>query len=74
MGTGLVGVDNDMKIETYWWGVELFPENDEEWKMLLRLFDGAEVPKSYKDGEVTIFEANEREDRTPHPRMVRIDR
>ncbi len=27
-----------MKIATYWWGAELFPESDEEWHTMVGLF------------------------------------
>ena len=27
-----------MKIHTYWWGCEMFPESDDEWEDMLSLF------------------------------------
>ena len=32
-----------MKIMTYWWGAELFPDNDEEWKVMVDLFSEANL-------------------------------
>ena len=32
-----------MRIATYWWGAELFPDSDEEWELMLKLFQNVEV-------------------------------
>jgi hypothetical protein len=49
-----------MQIHTYWWGAEMFPENDDEWEMMKSLFSNVNSIGSYENGgdPVDIFDGN----------------
>jgi hypothetical protein len=48
-----------MKTAGYWWGVELFPETDEEWDQMKSLFTDATVLFGYdndKESAIKIWD------------------
>ena len=46
-----------MKVKTFWWGVRLLADTDEDWDALVKI-SNAEVVSKYESGEVVLLEGS----------------